>query len=435
MRIRERLPADTFKPNYNSKTISFTNSQWLQQLLSIAVRLNNATTSHEYSSLSTPNGTTTSSIDNNNNDNNTKINLNASATTTTTSSIGTTGCIILQLYDKNPDFLYNQEEYQDIDYSVLKMQIIIWTQKYLKPDDLFMDWFETVNRHIHHNSNTYHQSNYDNNNNNNINNEHNELSVTNITFCTENLRSLMIEGDKQMLEKYNGYTLNGDIYGMKNETKIENYGVSEVQILIVITLSCVLIVCFFMAVILRIRSFCRRQSESRKQTRNDRDSALQVNFAYDVNETQIAEKSPIPSTTFGSNAYPRPMNRKAGVCRYNRIPPVYNNSNQKFCKKLNSHMYRTPTVFMIENQAGDRHNNKLHEDYSTLNQLKEIKRRHLLYSRQPENVIYQLPPIVSTCRNSNKLLKTNNNNNNNNNHCEKSKNIHSNKSIHRTNSF
>ncbi|VDQ06576.1 unnamed protein product [Trichobilharzia regenti] len=189
-----------------------------------------------------------------------------------------------------------------------------------------------------------------------------------------------------------------------------------------------------MAVILRIRSFCRRQSESRKQTRNDRDSALQVNFAYDVNETQIAEKSPIPSTTFGSNAYPRPMNRKAGVCRYNRIPPVYNNSNQRFCKKLNNHMYKTPTVFMIEDQAGDRHN-KLYEDYSTLNHLKEIKRRHLLYSRRPENVIYQLPPIVSTCKNSNKLLKTNNNNNNNNNHCEKSKNIHSNKSIHRTNSF
>ncbi|CAH8648052.1 unnamed protein product [Heterobilharzia americana] len=335
MRLRERFSPDTFKPNYNAKTISFTSSQWLQQLLSIAIRLNNGTSSHEYSPISAATYTTTTS--NNDITNQSSIDESTSATKT----VGATGCIILQLYDKNPDFLYNQEDYQDIDYSVLKMQIIIWTQKYLKPDDLFMDWFETVSRHIHHND-------YNHNNENTMNYAHNELSVTNVTFCTENLRGLMIESDKQMHDKFSH--LSGEVYSTKNGTKTENYGVSEVQIVIVITLCCVLIVCFMMAVILRVRSFCKRQTESRKQSKNDRDSALQVNFAYDINETQVVEKPPMPSTTFGSNVYPRPMKRKPGVCRYDRVPPSHCNLPQKYSKGLYGQSYNPTTVFMIDDQ-------------------------------------------------------------------------------------
>ncbi|XP_018647374.1 hypothetical protein Smp_124740 [Schistosoma mansoni] len=293
MRVRERFQQDSFKPNYNSKTISFTNSQWLQQLLSIAVRLNNTTNIQENISPS-DNPTTT-----NNNIHNGIVN-----TTVPT----TTGCIILELYDKNPMFLYDQEDFHDIDYSVLKMQIIVWTQKYIKPDDLFMDWFETVNRQIYYNKKGYHKKehsiSYDN-----------ELSITNVTFY--------------------------------------KYGGNEVQILIVITLCSVLIICFLMAVVLRIRSFCKRQTESRKQMRNDRDSALQINFPYDVNEIQVAEKLPVPSTTFGSNTHPGQTKKRIGVYRYNRIPQSKYNSIQNYNRVFNAQTYQPSTVFVIDCQDTD----------------------------------------------------------------------------------
>lgn len=335
MRVRERFQQDSFKLNYNSKTISFTNSQWLQQLLSIAVRLNNTTNIHENIS---PSDKTT--IINNN--------IHSSADNVTVPT--TTGCIILELYDKNPIFLYDQEDFHDIDYSVLKMQIIVWTQKYIKPDDLFMDWFETVNRQIHYNKKGYSKKD------NSISRD-NELSITNVTYCTENLRSLMIDhssiNNNHIFGELNNHDLNHGVQNVKNETKSDKYGGNEVQILIVITLCSVLIICFLMAVVLRIRSFCKRQTESRKQMRNDRDSALQINFPYDVNEIQVAEKLPVPSTTFGSNTHPGLAKKRIGIYRFNRILQPQYNSIQNYNRVFNAQTYQPSTVFVIDCQDTD----------------------------------------------------------------------------------
>uniref|UniRef100_A0A5K4ELB1 Uncharacterized protein n=1 Tax=Schistosoma mansoni TaxID=6183 RepID=A0A5K4ELB1_SCHMA len=409
MRVRERFQQDSFKPNYNSKTISFTNSQWLQQLLSIAVRLNNTTNIQENISPS-DNPTTT-----NNNIHNGIVN-----TTVPT----TTGCIILELYDKNPMFLYDQEDFHDIDYSVLKMQIIVWTQKYIKPDDLFMDWFETVNRQIYYNKKGYHKKehsiSYDN-----------ELSITNVTFCTENLKSLMINDDNHIFDELNNYDLNHGMLNAKNVTKSDKYGGNEVQILIVITLCSVLIICFLMAVVLRIRSFCKRQTESRKQMRNDRDSALQINFPYDVNEIQVAEKLPVPSTTFGSNTHPGQTKKRIGVYRYNRIPQSKYNSIQNYNRVFNAQTYQPSTVFVIDCQDTD-YCKESHNKWLTNH---EFHRQYLSQSRKSENLIHSFPNRTSNLKSqvksfrnddedqSKTVMKTHGTNN------------YLNKSIQRTNSF
>ncbi|CAH8651068.1 unnamed protein product [Schistosoma intercalatum] len=404
MRVRERFQQDSFKLNYNSKTISFTNSQWLQQLLSIAVRLNNATNNHENISPS---------------DKTTIIHNNIHSSIDNGTVPTTTGCIILELYDKNPIFLYDQEDFHDIDYSVLKMQIIVWTQKYIKPDDLFMDWFETVNRQIHYNKKGYNKKE------NSINRDH-ELSITNVTYCTENLRSLMIDHNhnNHIFDGLNNDDLNHNMQNAKNETKSDKYGGNEVQILTVITLCSVLIICFLMAVILRIRSFCKRQTESRKQMRNDRDSALQINFPYDVNEIQVADKLPVPSTTYGSNTHPGLTKKRIGIYRYNRIPQPQYNSMQNYNRVFNAQTYQPSTVFLIDCQDTD-HFKESHNKWLTNH---EFHRQYLLHSRKSENFIDPFQIQISNFKSHLKSFKNLNQNQ------TKKQVYHLNKSIQRTNS-
>ncbi|CAH8563415.1 unnamed protein product [Schistosoma turkestanicum] len=387
MRLRDRFQQDSFKPNYNSDTISFTNSQWLQQLLLIAMRLNNASNIHE--NISSPGNTTSTNSSS-------SMHIGVDNTTTTTTESTTTGCIILELYDKNPTFLYDQDDFHDIDYSVLKMQIIVWTQKHLKPDDLFMDWFETVNRQIYQNKKIHTKKDH-------LISQDNELSITNVTFCTENLRKLMIGNDQQIFDEFHTYNLNHDIQYVKNETKSDKYGGNEVQILVVITLCSVLIICFLMAVVLRIRSFCKRQSESRKQMRNDRDSAIQINFPYDVNEIQAVEKLPVPSTTFGSNVPPGPVTKRKGICRYNRIPQSSYNSMQSYNRVFNAHTYQPSTVFVINYHDTD-HFKESHDQYPTNN---EFHRRYLLHSKQSDNLIHASPNQTINLKSTLKPFKNN----------------------------
>ncbi|KAH8869613.1 hypothetical protein KSF78_0005582 [Schistosoma japonicum] len=87
--------------------------------------------------------------------------------------------------------------------------------------------------------------------------------------------------------------------------------------------------------------------------RSDGVSALQINFPYDVNETQVEEKPPVPSTTFGSNVYPGLMKKRIGVYRYNRIPASYYNSIQKYNRILNAQTYQPSTVFVFDCQGTD----------------------------------------------------------------------------------
>ncbi|TNN16905.1 hypothetical protein EWB00_000049 [Schistosoma japonicum] len=413
MRLRNRFHQETLKQNYNSRTIRFTSSPWLQQLLSIAIRLNNATSIHD----------TTSPL--NQTIINDSIYTNIENLSTSTTAIGTTGCIILELYDKNPNFLYDQEDFHDIDYSVLKMQIIVWTQKYLKPDDLFMDWFETVNKHIHNNKKNY------NKNDNSIYHDNNELLFTNVTFCTENLKDLMTDNENQMFGEMNTYNLSGDLQTVKNETKSDKYIGNEVQILIVITLCSVLIICFVMAVVLRIKSFCKRQTESRKQTRSDRDSALQINFPYDVNETQVEEKPPVPSTTFGSNVYPGLMKKRIGVYRYNRIPASHYNSIQKYNRILNAQTYQPSTVFVLGCQGTD--NLNVSNDEQQPNQ--EFQSRYLSHQRKSENPVNNLSIQTSNYKTPLKSSKNDSHPQNKTLITATKRNYHMNKSIQRTNSF
>ncbi|KAK4475107.1 hypothetical protein MN116_002196 [Schistosoma mekongi] len=419
MRLRDRFHQETSKQNYNSETIQFTSSPWLQQLLSIAIRLNNATSIHE------------TILPLNQTNLNDSISTNIQNISTSTTTIGTTGCIILEFYDKNPNFLYDQEDFHDIDYSVLKMQIIVWTEKYLKPDDLFLDWFETVNKHI-----------YNNNNNNKkvlikmiiqsiIIIIIMELLFTNITFCTENLKDLMIDNEKEIFNEMNIYNLSSNLQTVKNETKSNNYIGNEVQIFIVIILCCVLIICFVMAIVLRIKSFCKRQTESRKQIRSDRDSALQINFPYDVKETQVEDKPPVPSTTFGSNVYPGLVKKRIGVYRYNRIPASYYNSIQKYNRILNAQTYQPSTVFVLDYQGTD-NLNVSHDEYSP-NQ--EFPSRYLSHQRQSEKLVNNFSIQTSNYKTPLRSSKNDSHNQHKTMITTIERNYHFNKSIQRTYSF
>lgn len=98
--------------------------------------------------------------------------------------------------------------------------------------------------------------------------------------------------------------------------------------------------------------------------RNDRDSALQINFPYDVNEIQVADKLPVPSTTYGSNTHPGLTKKRIGIYRYNRMPQPQYNSMQNYNRVFNAQTYQPSTVFLIDCQDTD-HSKESHNKWLT----------------------------------------------------------------------
>ncbi|CAL8097371.1 unnamed protein product [Calicophoron daubneyi] len=169
-------------------------------------------------------------------------------------------------------------------------------------------------------------------------------------FCTDNLQPMEV----------NVFHLNHSKISTKASAEVETTGrgpfAREIQILLGIFFCTVLALCLFFALILRIRSCVRRQLASRRHNRYDRDGPSRVHFAYDVGDTEVVTKPPVPSTTFGSNVYPsdyvfnpRSRNghiatRRSGLCPYScgnallevaevpngRIPTVFQDNYQTY---------------------------------------------------------------------------------------------------------
>ncbi|THD25331.1 hypothetical protein D915_003912 [Fasciola hepatica] len=78
----------------------------------------------------------------------------------------------------------------------------------------------------------------------------------------------------------------------------------EIQLVLGVVFCLVLAICLLLAFVLRVRSFVRRQMVHRRAHRTDRDQHARVHFAYDVGDTDMLTKPPVPSVTFGSNVYP-----------------------------------------------------------------------------------------------------------------------------------